>query len=47
MPLKEQEDAVIEFLQGVIASFQIDASASTEWKKKELLGQLMVRMLDF
>ena len=40
MPLKEQEDAVIEFLQGVIASFQIDASASTRMEEERIIGSI-------
>ena len=40
MPLKEQEDAVIEFLQGVIASFQVDASASTRMEEERIIGSI-------
>ena len=40
MPLKEQEDAVIEFLQGVIASFQIDASASIRMEEERIIGSI-------
>ena len=40
MPLKEQEDAVIEFLQGVIASFHIDASASTRMEEERIIGSI-------
>ena len=40
MPLKEQEDAVIEFLQGLIASFQIDASASTRMEEERIIGSI-------
>ena len=40
MPLNEQEDAVIEFLQGVIASFQINASASTRMEEERIIGSI-------
>tara|TARA_Y100000996_G_scaffold137112_1_gene104246 strand:- start:370 stop:1179 length:810 start_codon:yes stop_codon:yes gene_type:complete len=40
MPLKEQEDAVIDFLEGVIASFQIEASASTRMEEERIIGSI-------
>ena len=40
MPLKEQEDAVIDFLEGVIASFQIEASASIRMEEERIIGSI-------
>jgi spoIIIJ-associated protein len=40
MPLKEQEDAVIDFLEGIISSFQIEASASTRMEEERIIGSI-------
>jgi spoIIIJ-associated protein len=40
MALKDQETAVIEFLEGVIASFQIKASASTRMEEERIIGSI-------
>jgi len=40
MPLKEQEDAVIDFLNGIISSFQIQASASTRMEEERIIGSI-------
>ena len=40
MPLKEQEDAVIDFLEGVISSFKIKASASTRMEEERIIGSI-------
>ena len=40
MPLKEQEDAVTDFLEGIISSFQIKASASTRMEEERIIGSI-------
>lgn len=40
MELKDQEKAVIEFLEGLIASFQIKASASTRMEEERIIGSI-------
>ena len=40
MPLKEQEDAVIDFLEGIISSFEIEASASTRMEEERIIGSI-------
>tara|TARA_B100001094_G_scaffold188474_1_gene182705 strand:+ start:24859 stop:25662 length:804 start_codon:yes stop_codon:yes gene_type:complete len=40
MELKDQEKAVIEFLDGIIASFQIEASSSTRMEEERIIGSI-------
>jgi len=40
MPVDEQEKAVIEFLNGITASFQIDASTSIRMEDERIIGAI-------
>ena len=40
MPIDEQEKAVIEFLDGITASFQIDASTSIRMEDERIIGAI-------
>ena len=40
MPLAEQEQAVIEFLDGIIKGFDVEASSSTHLEEERIIGSI-------
>ena len=40
MPQKEQEEAVIEFLEGIVANFDIDANVSIHMEEERIIGSV-------